>query len=118
MIRENDLRGLQFLLDVHEELVAQGGYDDEKDHDENGQQLGYVLPAANFAELLHRGRIELLSELIRRTGAGLPLAEMVSKTGVEMKVQSKYYQGLTVRGKKCVLTLLPIALYSEGTTDP
>lgn len=112
MITKNDLRGLQFLLDVHEELVAQRDNEDDQDHDEIGRQFGYVLPAATFEELLRGGHIELLSELIRRTGAGLPLAEMVSKTGVEIKVQPKYYQGLTVRGKKkCVLTLLPIILW-------
>ncbi|KAL1954703.1 hypothetical protein VTO42DRAFT_807 [Malbranchea cinnamomea] len=46
------------------------------------------------------GRLSCLTELIKRAGAGLPLDELVAKSGIEMKQKSKYYQGLSIHGKK------------------
>jgi hypothetical protein len=38
--------------------------------------------------------------IIKRTGAGIPLDHLVKKSGVEIKKKPRYYQGLTVYGKK------------------
>lgn len=42
----------------------------------------------------------MLAEVIKRTGAGLPLEEMVKDSGIEIEEPPEYYQGLTVYGKK------------------
>jgi hypothetical protein len=60
----------------------------------------YAFPVTLFREAVQLGRVELLAEIIRRTGAGLPLENLVKQTGMEMKVKPRYYQGLTVYGSK------------------
>lgn len=42
----------------------------------------------------------MLAEVIKRTGAGLPLEEMVKDSGIKIEEPPEYYQGLTVYGKK------------------
>lgn len=42
----------------------------------------------------------ILSKLIKRTGAGLPMSQLIKQSGVEVEEKSKYYQGLSVHGKK------------------
>jgi ankyrin repeat protein len=55
---------------------------------------------ADFLYAIRLGRIQLLEEIIRRTGAGMPLDDMVKKSGIEIVEKPKYYQGLSVHGKK------------------
>ncbi len=59
-----------------------------------------TFPDNDFRRAIELGRTELLAEIIRRTGAGLPLEELVKGTGVEIKEKPRFYQGLTVYGKK------------------
>jgi hypothetical protein len=37
---------------------------------------------------------------IRLTGVGIPLNELIEKSGLELKPKPRYYQGLTVGGRK------------------
>lgn len=53
-----------------------------------------------FKYAIKLGRTRHLSELIRRTGAGIPLDELVKKSGIEIKQKPRSYQGLSVYGKK------------------
>lgn len=46
------------------------------------------------------GRINIISELLKRTGCGIPFEELVKKSGVKIEEKPKYYQGLSVYGKK------------------
>lgn len=46
------------------------------------------------------GRTKMLSTILSRTGAGIPLDDLVEKSGVEVKEKPKFYQGLSVHGKK------------------
>jgi ankyrin repeat protein len=95
VIKNNDLNGLKFLLDVGEHLSAQ-----KLEPDDETARF-YSFPDSSFQLAVNRGgRTELLAEIIRRTGAGLPLEELVKHSGVELVEKPRYYQGLTVYGKK------------------
>ncbi|KAK3310531.1 uncharacterized protein B0T15DRAFT_481869 [Chaetomium strumarium] len=94
VISENNMQRLKFLLEVYERWSAQ-----KLDSNEDRPRF-YTFPDAEFRLAVELGRVELLGEIIKRTGAGLPLEHMVKHTGVEIKVKPRYYQGLTVYGKK------------------
>lgn len=49
---------------------------------------------------MNHGKTQMLALIIKRTGAGIPLDHLVKKSGVELKQKPRYYQGLTVYGKK------------------
>lgn len=49
---------------------------------------------------LERGLVEELAELIRTAGAELPLDALIKKSGIEETAKPKYYQGLSIGGKK------------------
>ena len=49
---------------------------------------------------LQNGFIEELSEMIRITGADLPIDQLVKRSGVQKEEKPKYYQGLSIGGKK------------------
>ncbi|KAF2818991.1 ankyrin [Ophiobolus disseminans] len=57
---------------------------------------------ADFLYAIRLGRIRLLESIIKRTGSGIPLDELVKKSGIEIEVSEKpkSYQGLSVHGKK------------------
>ncbi|KAK3906939.1 hypothetical protein C8A05DRAFT_40270 [Staphylotrichum tortipilum] len=94
VISDNDMKGLKFLLDVCERWGTQ-----KSDLDEEGSSF-YTFPDKEFTRAVELGRVELLGEIIKRTGAGLPLEHLVKDTGVELQVKPRYYAGLTVYGKK------------------
>lgn len=94
VVHNNDLKGLKFLLDLGEHHAAQKlETDDEPAH-------LFSFPDKAFESAVRHGRIELLTEIIRRTGAGLPLDQLVKSSGLELAQKPRYYQGLTVYGKK------------------
>ena len=45
-------------------------------------------------------RTDMLEEVIRRAGAGIPLEELAERNGPDKQTMSRGYQGLTVYGKK------------------
>ncbi|KAL2161459.1 hypothetical protein VTH06DRAFT_8021 [Thermothelomyces fergusii] len=93
-ILDNDMEKLRFLLDICEHWSAQA-------LDVEDEASGfYTFPVDDFKAAVEGGHVELLSEIIRRTGAGLPLESMVKNTGVELEVKPRWYRGLTVYGKK------------------
>jgi len=55
---------------------------------------------ADFLYAIRLGRVELLKEIIKRTGSGIPLDDLVKKSGVTIQEKPKYYQGLSVHGQK------------------
>lgn len=60
----------------------------------------YTLSEGHFRAMVEQSRLKMLKALIRVTGAGIPLDHLVKQSGVEMKTKPRYYQGLTVYGKK------------------
>ncbi|KAF2741780.1 ankyrin repeat protein [Sporormia fimetaria CBS 119925] len=55
---------------------------------------------ADFTNSIKYGRLDMLAEEIRKFGAGLELESLVQKGGVKYKEKPKYYQGLSVHGRK------------------
>ena len=68
------------------------------EHDED--QKFYTIPQDAFHSAIRLGRTSLLAEMIRCSGAGIPFNEIISKSGIELKSKPRYYQGLSVGGKK------------------
>nr|POF05923.1 uncharacterized protein CFP56_53310 [Quercus suber] len=87
------------LLDLGEEYLQY-----ELKHSINGHKPKsgfFSIHDADFKYAIKTDRPELLEEITRRTGAGLPLQELLAKSGVEVpKERPEYYQGLSVHGRK------------------
>ncbi|KAJ4295986.1 hypothetical protein N0V88_004688 [Collariella sp. IMI 366227] len=94
VIYKNDMPKLKFLLDVCERWSLQ-----TTDPEDEASRF-YAFPDTAFERAVELGRLELLGEIIKRTGAGLPLEDLVKNSGLELVVKPRYYQGLTVYGKK------------------
>ncbi|KAI1426426.1 ankyrin repeat protein [Xylaria sp. FL1777] len=90
---QNDSHRFTFLLDLHSRFAT-------KSEDEDESSKFYAFPDTEFEHAIWLGRTNMLAEVIRRAGAGIPLEELVKKSGTQMKVKPRYYQGLTVYGKK------------------
>ncbi|KAJ4398406.1 hypothetical protein N0V85_006294 [Neurospora sp. IMI 360204] len=93
-VTNNDLKLLKFVLDIGEHFGSL-----QLDPATEPPKF-FSVPDEVFATAIRKGRIEVMAELIRRTGAGLPLEHLVEGSGVELKEQPRYYQGLSVYGKK------------------
>ncbi len=94
VIEQNDHHGLKFLLDLGTY------YSTMKLDPEDEPNRFYPFPNHVFQYAVSKGRTEMLAEIIKRTGAGLPLEDLVKRSGVDLKEKPRYYQGLTVYGKK------------------
>lgn len=94
VISNDDRKGLKYYYDL---TVQFSDRDEEKD-DENNRFVAF--PQYAFWSAVEQGRIGILADMIKWAGAGLPLEALVKKTGVELKERPRYYQGLTVYGKK------------------
>jgi hypothetical protein len=91
-IWKDDVELLKFLITLGEEL---GARKKDKHHPEI-----HIISHHNFTLAMRLGRVRLLEEMIKRTGAGLPIDKLAENSGVEVKEKPKYYQGLSVHGKK------------------
>lgn len=95
----DDQAGLKALIDMGTHFAGQklvsGGQEEEED-------IGgrFSFPEDDFMKAVRDGKTAALAQIISRTGAGIPLDDLVKKSGVEMKRKPKFYQGLTVYGKK------------------
>lgn len=98
----NDTAGLKVLLDMAQHYSGQKfeGEDDDDDEDEDGSSSRFTFPQADFKWAVDHGKTQMLALVIKRTGAGIPLEHLVKKSGVELKRRPRYYQGLTVYGRK------------------
>ncbi|KAI1137936.1 ankyrin [Hypoxylon sp. FL0543] len=91
---ENDMKGFKFLIDLNVRFANEEPVEDEE------SSRFYTFPQMHFQHALRLGRTEMLAHAIRRIGAGIPVEELVKKSGTELKVKPRYYQGLSVYGKK------------------
>ncbi|KAI0427221.1 ankyrin repeat protein [Xylaria sp. FL1042] len=89
----NDNHRFTSLLDMHNRFASKSGDEDEP-------TKFYMFPEREFEHAIEMGRTNMLAEAIQRTGAGIPLEELVKKSGTQMNIKPRYYQGLTVYGKK------------------
>lgn len=91
----DDAHLLQFLINAGEEYTIRcGGTDDEP------ASKFYSFDEHNFHYAIQLGRVQLLKDIVKRTGAGIPLDDLIKKSGIEITKKPKYYQGLSVHGKK------------------
>ncbi|KAI1107653.1 ankyrin [Jackrogersella minutella] len=98
VMRENDMKGFNFLVDLNIRFAHMGHL--HEDDDDNASGTFYTFPQSHFDEALRLGRTEMLAAVIKRLGAGIPIEDLVKKSGAELKVKPRYYQGLSVYGKK------------------
>lgn len=96
VFKNDDTTGLKVLLDMAQHYC---GEKFEGDDDEEASS-NFTFPQDDFRWAVENGKTRLLSLVIKRTGAGIPLDHLVKRSGVEMKKKPRYYQGLTVYGKK------------------
>lgn len=94
-IYTNNMTLLKFLVQIGNELAAQ------PDEDQNEGNIK-VTPIAvdDFNLGIRLGRVEMIGEIIGSTGFGFPLQKVFQKSGLELKEKPRYYQGLSVHGKK------------------
>jgi hypothetical protein len=95
-LEQNDKDRFNFILETDIYFRARSSPQGEQDESDRF----YSLPVSDFNLAVRLGRTDILSDVIARFGAGIPLEHLVKKSGVEMKTKPKYYQGLTVYGKK------------------
>jgi ankyrin repeat protein len=91
-IATNNMKLLKFILAVGSDLAA-------RKRDEDATKTFNVL-STDFDFAVRLGRTEMIGEIIRSTGAAIPLQKLVNTSGVEMTEKPKYYQGLSVYGRK------------------
>ncbi|PQE10383.1 ankyrin repeat protein [Rutstroemia sp. NJR-2017a WRK4] len=92
-VEKDDLKMLKFLLELATEqsaLLAK--------HEED--QRCYNIPQNVFYKALDLGRTQMLAEMIKCSGFGIPWTELTTASGVEIKTKPRYYEGLTIGGKK------------------
>lgn len=92
-IVNNDRRGLKHYHDLAVQFAAQ-----DKEADDGIRSN--IFSQEDFWLAVQHGRLEMLADMIRWTGAGLPLEELVEKTNFELEETTRSYQGLTVYGNK------------------
>jgi ankyrin repeat protein len=91
----NDSELLHFLIAMGEDCTTRR----HGDADEISSTF-FRFAEADFLYAIHLGRVELLKEIIIRTGTGIPLDDLVKKSGIVIPEKPKFYQGLSVHGKK------------------
>ncbi|KAL7913161.1 ankyrin repeat-containing domain protein [Trichoderma velutinum] len=94
-INDEDTASLKILLGLVNEYEQT-----ETTGDEDEANKRFNLDSNDFLSAVQSGDTEALSLLIKRTGAGIPLDHLVKKSGAELKQKPRFYQGLTVYGKK------------------
>jgi ankyrin repeat protein len=91
----NDSELLHFLIAMGEDCATRRC----GDADEVASYF-FRFAEADFLYAIHLGRVQLLKEIMARTGAGIPLDDLVKKSGIVIAERPKFYQGLSVHGKK------------------
>ncbi|KAE8148084.1 hypothetical protein BDV25DRAFT_142131 [Aspergillus avenaceus] len=82
---------LALLLDLGQEAV---------DNDSNHEGKIFRCPNRAFHLAISEARLGCLEVIIKRTGGDLPLDALVAESGVTVNEKPKFYQGLSIHGKK------------------
>ncbi|KAF7508657.1 hypothetical protein GJ744_009049 [Endocarpon pusillum] len=91
-IAKNDMAMLNFLTEIGNGL-ARSKADDES-------LKVFTCSKSDFDLAVRLGRTEMIGHFLAATGACLPLQKLVDTSGVVIQEKPKYYQGLSVYGKK------------------
>jgi ankyrin repeat protein len=92
-VSSNDMELLKFMTSLAAEQQTRLA-------EEPDDRKSYTINRSVFYSAIKLGRTEMLAEMIKTTGVGIPLNKLIEKSGVEIKEKPKYYQGLSVGGKK------------------
>ncbi|TVY42900.1 Uncharacterized protein LSUB1_G001614 [Lachnellula subtilissima] len=92
-VDSDDMDLLKFMLDLGAEQQALRAEEPE-------DRKAYTIDTDVFQRAIQRGQTSMLAEMIKATGVGIPLNDLIQKSGVEINDKPKYYQGLSVGGKK------------------
>ena len=92
-ILTDNLKLLKFLIDLGEEHTRSGD-------DKTVTSRIFSFPMDDFYLAILHGRIQHIAEIMNRTGAGIPLDDLINSRGIQTKENAKYYQGLSVHGRK------------------
>lgn len=99
VIKQDDMNGLKILLELGREFSEVPKPQEEDDNS------AFTFKDNDFILAVQSGNTQALRQIIKQTGAGIPLDSLVKKSGVQIKQKPRYYQGLTVYGKKRYETL-------------
>ncbi|KAL9113514.1 MAG: hypothetical protein Q9227_002251 [Pyrenula ochraceoflavens] len=91
-IVQNDISLLKFLLELGSNIAS-------AQEDENSSKV-YIISPWDYDLAVSLGRLEMIGEMLKRTGTKLPLQSLVSQSGIKIQEKPRYYQGLSVHGKK------------------
>ncbi|OAA73258.1 ankyrin repeat protein [Cordyceps fumosorosea ARSEF 2679] len=94
VIKNDDMTGLKELLDMAQHFSEAPKAGDEE------RKSTFTFKDDDFILAVKSGNTQALRQIIKKTGAGVPLDNLVKKSGVAVKQKPRYYQGLTVYGKK------------------
>ncbi|KAJ5697768.1 hypothetical protein N7488_011452 [Penicillium malachiteum] len=89
-IFKNDASLLDFLLKLGQDCANAN----------SSGKVKFELSQREFQLALALGHVESLTKMIQSSAAGLPLAHLAEKSGVQVKEEHLYYPGLSIRGKK------------------
>lgn len=68
---------------------------------DDNKPLTYTIKQKDYLTAIQLSRVVLLQTMIAHTGVGLPLDQLIGSSEINLKTNSpKYYQGLSVYGKK------------------
>ena len=87
-------------MDLFKFMIELGSEQQALLAEEDDDQKSYNLDRGVFQQAIKLGRTEMLAYMIKTTGVGIPLNELIKKSGIELETKPKYYQGLTVGGRK------------------
>ena len=87
-------------LDLVKLLIKVGGEQTARLTEDEDEPTSYSINRRVFQKAIELGRTGILAEMISSTGAGIPWNKLIKTSGLELKTKPKYYQGLSVGGKK------------------
>jgi ankyrin repeat protein len=92
---QDDLKLLRYLLQLGEQYTRI-----ETQADDNGPKHFFTMHADDYEVAMAQYKPQIMAELIKLTGAGLSFESLAKDSGVKSTERPKYYQGLSVYGKK------------------
>lgn len=87
-------------MDIFKFIMQLGAEQQALLAEEEDDQRYFSVDGSIFREAMSQGRPTMLAEMIKASGVGIPLNDLIKKSGIELKSKPKYYQGLSVGGKK------------------
>lgn len=90
-VERDDVELLVLLLETAEKAQCR---------DPGNKAIFFKISRSLVEPAIKKGRLACLEELIKRTGAELPVDALLHNAGIRIKEKPKYYEGLSVRGRK------------------